>query len=238
LAHSTDAVEDRLQLYRGRKPPAQPPRVLLTAKNLNPAERQLQATVMITQSGPRTGFVSTNGDRDFADKDLRVTFHNVLYGDVTIPCPLAQVVDPASTAGSSQVTVSIPANVDPSQFPDDTYSFDLRVSVHLPRDVQVAGRDELTDADDLGIWNYWAFVYAVSLMPAVIGLSFFIRTRRRGTSDTSAAMELAAALLALIALRQVFVPTPPKPKPRKQRRRLTPSVPDGAVREIARSGRR
>ncbi|GHH28655.1 hypothetical protein GCM10017774_03210 [Lentzea cavernae] len=54
-----------------------------------------------------------------------------------------------------------------------------------------------------------AFVYAVSLMPALIALSFWVRTRRRGagTRDTSAALELASALLALIALRQVFVPT-------------------------------
>ncbi|MGI5498720.1 hypothetical protein [Lentzea sp. CA-135723] len=50
-------------------------------------------------------------------------------------------------------------------------------------------------------WTYWAFAYAVSLMPAVIGLSFYVRARRqRGASDSSAAMELAAALLALIAL--------------------------------------
>jgi hypothetical protein len=57
-------------------------------------------------------------------------------------------------------------------------------------------------------WAYWAFIYAVSLMPAMIGLSFFVRTRRGvSANDTSAAMELAAALLALIALRQVFVPT-------------------------------
>ncbi|MEV6242499.1 hypothetical protein [Lentzea sp. NPDC051838] len=59
-------------------------------------------------------------------------------------------------------------------------------------------------------WTYWAFIYAVSLMPAMIGLSFVVRTRHRrmtGSDDTSAAMELAAALLALIALRQVFVPT-------------------------------
>lgn len=53
-------------------------------------------------------------------------------------------------------------------------------------------------------WTYWLFIYSVSLMPAVIGLSFFVRSRRRGTS---AALELAAALLALIALRQVFVPS-------------------------------
>ncbi|MDX8142243.1 hypothetical protein SK854_08980 [Lentzea sp. BCCO 10_0061] len=119
-------------------------------------------------------------------------------------------------------------------------------------------------------WTYWAFIYAVSLMPAVIGLSFFVRTRRRrgvSAGDTSAAMELAAALLALIALRQVFVPTditgltrldfvlgvqllavcwlmavtyvseppaspPPARKPAVRRRRLTPRLPDGAVRRI------
>ncbi|WP_394618374.1 hypothetical protein JNUCC0626_04540 [Lentzea sp. JNUCC 0626] len=103
-------------------------------------------------------------------------------------------------------------------------------------------------------------------MPAVIGLSFYFRTRRRATGDSSAAMELAAALLALIALRQVFVPTdisgltrldfllgvqllvvcclmavtyvaappiPAAPKPHPRRRRLTPRVPDGAVRRIS-----
>jgi hypothetical protein len=28
-------------------------------------------------------------------------------------------------------------------------------------------------------WAYWAFVYAVSLMPAVIGLGFLLGRRRR-----------------------------------------------------------
>jgi hypothetical protein len=58
-------------------------------------------------------------------------------------------------------------------------------------------------------WWYWTFIYSVSLMPALIGLSFFVRMRRHSTSnapEASGAMELAAALIALLALRQVFVP--------------------------------
>ena len=56
-------------------------------------------------------------------------------------------------------------------------------------------------------WDFSAFVYAVSLMPAVIGLGFMVRRHGKpNPGNTAAALELAAALLALIALRQVFVP--------------------------------
>jgi hypothetical protein len=136
------------------------------------------------------------------------------------------------------VNVAVPADVDPEDFPNDTYAFDLAVYVSYPSEV-VGDRDHpvivgMAADDRLGQWNldtervasdgdssnlhrvtavfsrgwdYSAFVYVVSLMPAVIGLGFMIRRQRKpNPGDTAAALELAAALLALIALRQVFVP--------------------------------
>lgn len=59
------------------------------------------------------------------------------------------------------------------------------------------------------IWPYWIFVYSVSLTPVVLGLAFYARTRMihtEGRVDDAAAIEVAAGLIALLALRQVFVP--------------------------------
>lgn len=190
--------------------------------------------------------------------ERRLHYH---FGAATVSYPLAHVLSPSDSLEARKVTASIPSDFDPSQFPNDTHAFDLRVNAYLPKglgaavpdasgmpldvvsryelpvdfgialdkrlgqwdldtDAFIAGGRETSPAGgspyyaarmkiELGRgWTYWAFIYSVSLMPAVIGLSFFVRIRHRlGTSDTSAAMELAAALLALIALRQVFVPT-------------------------------
>ncbi|WP_328618093.1 hypothetical protein OHS18_20300 [Amycolatopsis sp. NBC_00355] len=72
----------------------------------------------------------------------------------------------------------------------------------------------MTDDDLIAVefsrsWSYWLFVYSIGLTPVLIGARFYVRTRRRGAvakSDNASAMELAAALIALLALRQVFVP--------------------------------
>jgi len=56
---------------------------------------------------------------------------------------------------------------------------------------------------------YDFFVYGVALTPLLLGLSFAVHQmnwRRHGISNTTAGIEIAAALLALLALRQVLVP--------------------------------
>jgi hypothetical protein len=58
--------------------------------------------------------------------------------------------------------------------------------------------------------TYPAFVYALSLSPTLIVLAFYsvgLRTRRRRLPENLSPLELATALLALLALRQVLVPT-------------------------------
>lgn len=300
---------------------------MVTSTSLNPAERRLQASLM---SVPRPGAtfpdIITDGDEPvftdgvlrpaFADEKLEITLGNSSLGTSIVSYPLANLNRTASFTDARRVSVSIPVQANPAQFPNDSYSLDLTFAVYLPRGMRVRWLDEASNtvvvSQSIGTvyrmaidsrlgqwtfdltegvsvqkpfdaagermsslhasfsrhWTYWAFVYAVSLMPAVIGLSFYVRTRRqRGASDNAAAMELAAALLALIALRQVFVPTditgltrldfvlgaqllavcwlmavtyvadpspsrPAKQPPRK-RRRLTPRVPDGAVRRIS-----
>jgi len=236
-------------------------RFLVTANSLDPVERKLKATLSIVSTFPEDSpkFVDRDSQPvvdpatgklrpEFADSSLTVRITNLWVEDVEVSYPLAKVVRPSGARESLGVGFSVPAIVDPADFPNDTYSFDLGMLVSLPAGVSaavpwrsvapvpfafgVAAADQLghwrieTDRvvsqgpakDRLPLitvefargWPYWGFVYAISLMPAVIGLSFAVRTRRRRSSagdDTSAAMELAAALLALIALRQVFVPT-------------------------------
>jgi hypothetical protein len=58
--------------------------------------------------------------------------------------------------------------------------------------------------------SYLLFVYAVALTPALLGISYLVHhlgSRRRGLSEASGGLEIAAALLALLALRQVLVPS-------------------------------
>jgi hypothetical protein len=294
--------------------PVPPLRFVATVTGLNPAERRVQVSLSAVArrwddlplfvDRNRTPLVQNGTLRpEFADAKVEITISDWALGDTAVSYPLAHLAHSGDSTVSRQVSVSLPARVDPAQFPNDTYSLDLRFYARLPRGLTVEARDPGTalpvvagiarddrlgqwklDTDttvagspdsaplynahiraELGRgWSYWAFVYAISLMPAVIGLSFFIRTRRRpGATDTSAAMELAAALLALIALRQVFVPTdivaltrldfllgvqllavcwlmavtyigepprPPTPQPRARRRRMTPRLPDGAIR--------
>lgn len=237
-------------------------RFLVTVNSLDPVERTVKATLSIvsTPLENRPQFVDRNSQPvtdpatgklrpEFADSNLRIRITNLWVEDAEVSYPLAKVVDPRGVPDTLEVGFSVPAIVDPADFPNDTYSLDLGVFVSLPAGVSaatpwrhvgpvpfvfgVAAASQLghwgvaTDRivsrgpssnDGLPLitveftrgWPYWAFVYAISLMPAVIGLSFAVRTRRRRDSaaeETSAAMELAAALLALIALRQVFVPT-------------------------------
>ncbi|GHG41508.1 MULTISPECIES: hypothetical protein [Amycolatopsis] len=236
-------------------------RFLVTANSLDPVERKLKATLSIvpTPLENRPEFVDRNSQPvvdattgklrpEFADSKLRIRITNLWVEDVEVLYPLAKVVDPRGVPDTVEVGFSVPAIVDPADFPNETYSLDLGMFVFLPEGISavkqwrgvapvpfvfgVAAADQLghwtIDTDRVvsqgkskyGLpliavkfargWPYWAFVYAISLMPGVIGLSFAVRTRRRRGStgeDTSAAMELAAALLALIALRQVFVPT-------------------------------
>lgn len=244
-------------MYKTRTPPL---RFIVTATSLNPVDRRIQATLtLVPQARDRTPLlVDANGKSveqagvlrpEFAEAKLKVVLRNSFFGETTVLYALATVVDPLGSEDALSVTASIPADVDPTQFPNDSYSLGLTVTVFLPPGVDAASpewaggvvpvgaRTDVSAAfgialdDRLGRWDldteaivssgiganitaelsrgwaYWAFIYSVSLMPAVIGLSFFVRTRRRGAGDTSAAMELAAALLALIALRQVFVPT-------------------------------
>jgi hypothetical protein len=57
--------------------------------------------------------------------------------------------------------------------------------------------------------SYHLFVYGVAFVPLLLGLSFVthqLNRRARGMSDTGGGIEVAAALLALLALRQVLVP--------------------------------
>ncbi|MGW6928892.1 hypothetical protein ACWGE0_02435 [Lentzea sp. NPDC054927] len=260
-------VFEYVGMYRSAQP-VPPLRFLLTATSLNPIERRLQGTLTLLPSEPddRPTFVDANGlsveqtngvlRAEFVDAKLLIYIGDASLRHETIYFPLRHVVNPQAAENSSSVSVSIPLHADPSQFPNDTYTFALYLDVRTgpgvaatpPRHANASvplpvwqgsvlpvtfgiAVDERLGQWNLGTnavvtstkkyspavikggfsrgWAYWAFIYSISLMPAVIGLSFFVRTRRRrgGTNDTSAAMELAAALLALIALRQVFVPT-------------------------------
>lgn len=245
--------------------------IAMTTNSLDPAERRVQATLTIVSPGFERGpkFFDVNGEPiaeagevrpEFADSKLTIEVSTSRFGTTTISPPLADVVDPPGSKNSSKADLTIPVDVDPAQFPNDSYSLGLSITVTLPPNVfttpppktesvqlpvigpeysavpfvfglaadnrlgqWVLSAAPTTDSVRIGVldiayvngefgrgWTYWAFIYSVSLMPAVIGLSFFVRTRRkRGISagDASSAMELAAALLALIALRQVFVPT-------------------------------
>jgi hypothetical protein len=235
---------------------------IVTATSLNAVERRLQTTVkLMTRTRDRSPMsVDSNGKSveesgvirpEFADAKLKVVLSSAFFGETTVLYPLANVIDPLGPKDALSVTASVPVDVDPTQFPNDSYSLDLYVWTSLPAGIYATALRNEGNAsaptmttipaifgialdDRLGQWSlvteeiiagprnahikaefsrgwaYWAFVYSVSLMPAVIGLSFFVRTRRRrgvSAGDTSSAMELAAALLALIALRQVFVPT-------------------------------
>ncbi|GAA3001862.1 hypothetical protein LV75_003529 [Actinokineospora diospyrosa] len=244
--------------------PVPPVRFLVTITGVNPVERRINATVTVkaTEYEDRPVFVDSDGRpvvdpktgelrAEFADLNLTVTLYGTWLDDAVVSYPLAKVLAPSTL--TSGVSVAIPAEVDPSRFPNDLYSLDLSVTAFLPLQVGVTSADTQqhptaahgsipvmfgvavdnrlsqwdfdtdmpvtnsrgpTGLQDIAIvlgrgWTSWLFIYAVSLMPAIIGAAFAIRTRnRRGTAgDASAAMELAAALIALIALRQVFVPT-------------------------------
>ena len=266
-SHREALVTNRVSDLR-YEAPVPPLRFVMTATSLNPADRRVQVSLRsVTRLSDELPLIVDRSGKpvvekgvlrpEFADAQLEITLSDWALGDTTAAYPLANLAESFRSTGSRQVSVSVPARVNPVHFPNDTYSLDLRVHVRLPRGLEVAARDPASDQSKvpemtwplpatLGIavderlgqwdfdtatpiaggpdtgpfynahvkaefsrgWTYWAFVYAVSLMPAVIGLSFFVRTRRRpGATDSSAAMELAAALLALIALRQVFVPT-------------------------------
>ncbi|WP_410676977.1 hypothetical protein [Amycolatopsis sp. cmx-4-68] len=266
--HSIDAVS--LQLLRSESEAAIPPlRVLVTVNSLDPVERKLKSTLSVVARPSREAplFVDENGRPVFDSyaqrlrpefAEMNLTFHvdSITSQAVEVPYPLKDAVDLLGIPRNRGVDVSIPADVDPANFPNDMYSIDLDVFMSMPRGLYAAPPVDtpgdrarsgsyllpvefgIAAADQLGRWvldtdrtishaqplmqggssidaafgrgwSYWAFVYAVSLMPAVIGLGFAVRTRRQDGfdgSDTSAAMELATALLALIALRQVFVP--------------------------------
>lgn len=331
---SDQELHMQIEQYEYDETKVAPLLVGLLATKLTPAERRLEASVVVVplSSDKLPVFVDGAGRPvvqdgeirpEFADAKLRISLVNWYVGEpATIFYPLEHVFDSDGPADARQISASIPADVDPSRFPNDTYRVDLAVSAFLPAGLTaVPKRHDPADptvktvpanqtlpvvyavandhrlghwtldtdpvlADNLAEdrtsrvfphlikaefsrgWPSWMFIYAISLMPAVVGLSFFLRTRRRGAGapDTSAAMELAAALLALIALRQVFVPTdivgitwldvvlgvqllgvcglmavsyvatppapaPTPPKPRPRRRRMTPRLPDGAIRQ-------
>lgn len=176
---------------------------------------------------------------EYADLKLTVEISNLSSGTVTVDYPFAALFEATASGDTPAVGVAIPAGVDPVDFPNDAYTLDLALYVTLPPGFTGSGYTSslvgLAAGDQLGQWHldtnrlvgdseprgrritaefsrgwaYWAFVYGVSLMPAVIGLGFAVRTRRRGrvsVDDSASALELAAALIALIALRQVFVP--------------------------------
>lgn len=268
--HSKRATHDRVAAYPSGSP-SPTLRFLVTAIGLNPTERRLQATLAYVPSTDGLTYFDTNGqsitgsDRlkpELADAKVEIQVGNGDLERTKVSYPLEYLVmGYIDRPDGREISFSLPADVDPSQFPNDSYNFALHMTASLPLGVTAIargsdpepGRGDGSDVpvifglavdERLGQWHldtdqtvaatqgydnhpygyseyapvvhvefkrglaYWAFIYAVSLMPAVIGLSFYIRTRRqRGTTDASAAMELAAALLALIALRQVFVPT-------------------------------
>jgi hypothetical protein len=52
------------------------------------------------------------------------------------------------------------------------------------------------------------FVYSIALAPALLGLSYWLRARRKGGGDDGMSpLELGAAFIALLALRQVLIPS-------------------------------
>jgi hypothetical protein len=282
VEHSTTGVRNDLALAVpiDGVPPV---RFLLTLTSVNPAERTVTGTLSLVPSvddsdrpvfydrggrpviDPATGRVRP----EFEDANLVILLRNgsTVVTDVNFPLSGFELSAFTVPLNSREVSVTIPADVDPTDFPNDAYTLDLSVTAYLDSRLIVAGADEEPPviSDDLGVssrtgnllstmfgvaaddrlgswnldsdrtvttsvvltelgrlraidssevsvsrpWSYSAFVYAISLMPAVIGLGFFVRTRHRttdGSGDTAAALELAAALLALITLRQVFVP--------------------------------
>lgn len=279
VEHSTASV--RVDLAYGEQADGVPPvRFLLTLTSVNPAERTITGTLSMARTVANQPVFYDRGGRrvvdpvthrlrpEFADANLTVLLDGgPASAQAEVSYPLSGIEESALTAPLTprQVSVTIPADVDPTAFPNDAYTLDLSVRAYLDSRLVLAGADGeppvvdpavplpaitrvsvmvgiaaddrlgswnvdtdrtittsmvLTETGDPGTfgstdvsvsrpWSYPAFVYAISLMPAVIGLGFFVRTRHRtpdASGDTAVAMELAAALLALITLRQVFVP--------------------------------
>ena len=130
--------------------------------------------------------------------------------------------------------VAVPAVTHPQLFPDDTYTADIDIQLASPQNVVVGVAVAAARGDLLVDWRTSAtthpdartadgyvpaqlhlrlsrpthlrlFVYAVAVAPLLLGIAAgfsWLRDRR----STGAPIELAAALLALLPLRQVLVP--------------------------------
>ncbi|HEX8868480.1 MAG TPA: hypothetical protein VF821_22670, partial [Lentzea sp.] len=125
----------------GLKP--RPLRFLMTVTRLNPVERRIEATLtMFPRDLPRlvdqTGTpVEEAGELrpEFADSKLTITLAISDLGDTVVDFPLKSLAP--QWGGDPRLSVSVPAAVDPAQFPNDDYALDLLVDVHPPPGLRV-----------------------------------------------------------------------------------------------------